>query len=204
MTTNGIIYKFTSPNGKVYIGQTVNEEHRKSVHRNQAKNPKDYFHRAIRKYGFENFKYEIIFRTKSKDTDKLKYLLDTMEKYFIKKYDSTNPSIGYNLTIGGEGTVGYHHTKESKQKMSLSHIGLDNHQLGRHHSVDSKRKISSSKMGGDFLINQYTLDGQLINSYKTIVEASKATGALRTSISNCLAGRSKKCKGFLWKKVRQN
>lgn len=60
----GVIYKYTSPSGKCYIGQTVNETRRKYGHRNNAfnGNHKDYdkpFYRAIRKYGWDSFEYRI-------------------------------------------------------------------------------------------------------------------------------------------------
>lgn len=48
----------------------------------------------------KNFTYEIIFETKSKDRKKLNLLLDIMEKFYIKKYDSFKN--GYNSTLGGK------------------------------------------------------------------------------------------------------
>lgn len=55
----GTIYKYTSPSGKVYIGQTVNSQEQR------AKKGEGYkgcpaFYRAIQKYGFENFLYEVL------------------------------------------------------------------------------------------------------------------------------------------------
>lgn len=47
-------------------------------------------------------------------------------------------------------------------------------------------------------IRQYTLDGQFIAEYDSLVDASKETGILKTSICNCLKGRSKNSGGFLW------
>lgn len=202
----GIIYRYTAPNGKIYIGQTISETHRKAVHRNQAKNPKDYFHKAIAKYGFDAFKYDVIFRTASKDESRLKFLLNTMESYYIRKFQSNNPDIGYNLTTGGEGFSGKH-SEETKKKMSESHRGLDNHQKGRNHNDISKVQIAQTKMGGEYVINQYTKEGVFIASYPTYVEAAKAVGALKTSIHNCTTGLSKTCKGFIWRResiIHQN
>ena len=51
----GVIYMYTSPSGKKYIGQTVNESKRKSQHKNQTTKSKTLFGKAIIKYGFENF-----------------------------------------------------------------------------------------------------------------------------------------------------
>lgn len=100
----GIIYKYTSPKNKVYIGKTTKENTRISQHKWASKiSPKSYFHKAINKYGFENFKYEVIFRISSKNKETLNDLLNEMEKYFIRKYQSNNAKYGYNLTEGGEG-----------------------------------------------------------------------------------------------------
>ena len=58
-----IIYKVTNKvNGKIYIGQTVRTlEQRKWQHLDAAKNGcKTHFYNAIRKYGEDNFVFEII------------------------------------------------------------------------------------------------------------------------------------------------
>lgn len=64
--TNGIIYKYTSPSGKVYIGKTINEKRRRysfyNLNRRYA-GPK--IERARKKYGPKNFKYEVIFKVSS-------------------------------------------------------------------------------------------------------------------------------------------
>lgn len=51
-----LIYQAKFPNGKRYIGQTINSfEGRKSAHLSAANNGCNYiFYRAIRKYGAEN------------------------------------------------------------------------------------------------------------------------------------------------------
>jgi len=107
----GIIYKYTAPNGKIYIGQTTNEKKRKKAHKNISYNPKikDYdthFHRAIRKYGFDSFKYEVLFWTISKSEENMKVVLDTLEKFYIHKYNTFDPRFGYNMIKGGDGQTG--------------------------------------------------------------------------------------------------
>lgn len=168
--TRGIIYKYTNRiNGKVYIGQTTNEEKRKKDHRGAYIDSP--FHRAIRKYGFENFDYEVVFETISSDPDRLKFLLNTMEIYFIRKYNSYGKG-GYNCTLGGGGSLGRKQTEEAKRKISVKNTGrvpseetrkkmsiasknmsaetrrkLSIAGTGRKHTEEAKRKISEKNKG---------------------------------------------------------
>ena len=93
------IYKITNKvNGMCYIGQSVNIEKRwrkhKSVYGNPNAHEYDYYlYRAMRKYGIDNFDFEVIEECSSD-------LLNDKEKYWIEKYDSYRN--GYNQTAGGE------------------------------------------------------------------------------------------------------
>lgn len=101
------IYKFTNKtNGKVYIGQTNNIEKRKRGHKSESFNPNANgynlpFHCAIRKYGWENFDFEIL----EEIVDDFSYeYVNEREIYFIQKFDSQkNSNKGYNITYGGQG-----------------------------------------------------------------------------------------------------
>lgn len=98
MIENGKIYKYTNLiNKMVYIGQTKQTlEQRDKKHLSQL-NDNTYFHRALKKYGRENFSLELI-------EDNIPYhLLDEKEKYYINKYESFyTTGKGYNLTQGGQ------------------------------------------------------------------------------------------------------
>lgn len=88
----GIIYKCTNlKDGKIYIGQTINGfENRKKRHIRESKNNSNKnFHVALREFGYDNFKWEII------DTDIPKEDILRVENEYIKKYDSINN--GYNM-----------------------------------------------------------------------------------------------------------
>lgn len=94
----GIIYKFTNKiNNKIYIGQTTQTlEQRIKKHLSQL-NDNTYFHRALKKYGIDNFIVEIIEQNISLDE------LNKREKYWVKFYDAYYASNkGYNLTQGGQ------------------------------------------------------------------------------------------------------
>lgn len=121
--TKMIIYKITNiANGKCYIGQTTRTFEQRydtkgeGIERvyNYHKNLKDkcrhyneHFLRAIEKYGFDSFTVEIL------EVCKTKNKLDDREKFYIRKYKSSNPNYGYNKTRGGDGVV---HTREIKTK----------------------------------------------------------------------------------------
>ena len=134
-----IIYKATNlTNGKIYIGQTIKPLNKRRIkHICEAfKYQKTRFHRAIVKYGAENFKWEVL----EDNIEDLKNL-DKREIYWISYFDSFNK--GYNDTKGGNSIRGYRFTNEDKKKMSLSHIGKSNGQ----HSKETKNKISDSQRG---------------------------------------------------------
>lgn len=156
-----IIYKTTNiVNGKIYIGKDI-------------KNDDNYIgsgtilKRAIKKYGINNFKKEII-----ETCLDLNHLNDR-EKYWIKQYNSINKNIGYNISTGGYGgdnfshnpnkedirkklievnknkCVGMRHSNETKQKMKLNHAdfsGEKNPFYGKKHNDKSIQIIKQIQM----------------------------------------------------------
>ena len=116
---HGIIYKYTNKvNGKSYIGQTTNPKARHIQHKNTYED--SYFHRAIKKYGFDNFQYEVLATITASDTDRdfISSTLDYLEITYIQVYDSYNN--GYNLTVGGNGNKKYY-TDEDRKKARNEH-----------------------------------------------------------------------------------
>ena len=94
----GVIYMLKNKvNNKMYIGQTMRDLNvRIERHIKDAKYGSDLaIHRAIRKYGIDNF--DIIVLEKDISEEKL----NEREIYFIKKYNSVK--LGYNLSYGGDG-----------------------------------------------------------------------------------------------------
>jgi len=94
------IYKATNIiNGKIYIGFTKNFIQRKYAHHSLSKNAKSIFHKAIKKYGKNNFIWEIIYQSKDEEHTK-----SVMEQYFIDEHTSMIP-YGYNTCKGGGGGI---------------------------------------------------------------------------------------------------
>ena len=146
MTEKGYIYKIKNIiNSKEYVGCTITtlkkrfEEHAWRCI-NSDSNTK--FCNSIRKYGIENFNIELIQECDVK-------VIYEREKHFINEYDTFN--IGLNSTIGGEGCLGYKHSKEIREKISStikdgrSHKGKTYEELYGDRSEEEKlkRKISS-------------------------------------------------------------
>ena len=86
----GYIYKTTNLiNGKIYIGQHKSESF------TDYKGSGKILWNAINKYGWDNFKVELICECESYEE------LNEKEIYYINEYNSTNRSIGYNISRGG-------------------------------------------------------------------------------------------------------
>lgn len=144
MDNFGIIYKATNViNGKIYIGQTVQRLHvriRDHINTALTNHSNIYFHNAIRKYGKENFEWEIIECCDSKEE------LDEIEFHYIKQYNSFEN--GYNLTMGGEGSFGYTHSDKIKNKMSNASLRSNKHvNRGKHLSKEWRHNIALSNTG---------------------------------------------------------
>ena len=140
---NIIIYKVTNIiNNKVYIGQTITEldkriyYHYQSAFKNNTQSP---FYCAIRKYGWDNFTWVIIFNL----DDTNKYEIDMLERFWIAYY---RKKLGrenvYNITDGGSGTIGYKFTDERKENHSKILKGKNTWTKGRKQTQEFKDKIS--------------------------------------------------------------
>lgn len=143
------VYKHTSPNGKVYIGITNQKPQRRWHDDGSGYRTNIYFWRAIQKYGWENFKHEILFENLSRAE------ACEREKELILYYDSANPLKGYNLSTGGDGGregihrygeessfYGKRHTEETKNKIRIK-------ALGRKDSEETKKKKSIATSGSN-------------------------------------------------------
>lgn len=125
------LYKITDLiNNKIYIGQTVNSGRRWSDHKWLSKRkPEQYIHRAMNKYGVENFDYEVIATCRTSED------ASETEKQLIIQYDSRNSEKGYNVAPGGDSPwnlglpkelnplTGVPRSEEVKKKISEGNLG---------------------------------------------------------------------------------
>jgi group I intron endonuclease len=142
------IYKLVNTiNGKLYIGQTILSFNRR------FKNGKGYdgclaIARAIKKYGKEQFQYEVLCVCSDQET------ANYLERAYIKEFNSMDFLIGYNIREGGfNGKI----SPETRQKMSMAAKGRklsDEHKdkisaslTGKKHTNESKFKLSKLLTG---------------------------------------------------------
>lgn len=213
----GYIYKYTSPNGKNYIGQTINslKERAKSLIDGRGYKKCSVFWKAIQKYGWKNFKVEILEEVKVEE-------LNNKEKYYISLFNSLVPN-GYNLTTGGEsgktkevyvysaqnGDFIEHYSSLTEASLNT---GVPVVTISTILNSSTSRKQSHNLVFSNFYfakydINQlsrknyhkvyvYDKEGKYITSYEKIASAAKALNIADGSIRNCLNGYSPQVKNY--------
>lgn len=126
------IYSITNPNGEVYVGSSICIKKRWNMHRFSkcVSHPK--LKKSFDTYGKENHVFTII-----EECDKS--LLIQYETYYQKKYNSVEKGLNCHYA-NSSGRKGKKHTKESKEKNRIAH-------LGKKLSEEHKRKISETTKG---------------------------------------------------------
>ena len=126
------VYKHTSPSGKVYIGITGRDVNQRWVSPLNGYKNNPAFCAAIKKYGWENIKHEILF----KDINKISAKLIEIDLIFYYK----KCNICYNITDGGEGFLGLKH--DEKWMTWLQNRNRANeYSVGKQKSDETKNKI---------------------------------------------------------------
>lgn len=101
-------------NGKPYVGKTALKlSTRWNSHVARANSGSlTHLHRAIKKYGIDCFVLSVLEHASTEAE------LNRLEIKYIEELRSNDPNIGYNLTRGGEGAMGYKHALKAKLSMS--------------------------------------------------------------------------------------
>ena len=212
----GIIYVAENTvNGKRYVGQTIRKfEYRQAQHKKDSERLDFKFYRAIRKYGWDNFKWAVIVEG-IENIDSL----NNLEKYWIKELDTFEN--GYNSTTGGEG---YAVSEETKKKLSESNKGEKNPNYGKQFSEKTKKKMSESqkgkyvsdetkqkisetlkgRTGANNPLSKPVLQldketGTIIAEFAGLREAERLTDIQASRISIVCKGKGKSAGGYRWK-----
>lgn len=129
------IYSITNTiNLKKYIGQSVNIHKRWNEHR---RGKTGHLYNSFKKYGIDNFDFKVICEVPQS-------ALNDYEALYIKYYDTTNKSKGFNKTHGGKGALC---TEETKEKMRNSQLGIPSPNKGKTFNETWKTNISKTLIG---------------------------------------------------------
>lgn len=201
---NWIVYKHTSPSGKVYIGIT-NQPANKRWKNGMGYISSPYFFGAIVKYGWINIQHEILFSDLEEEEAK------ETEKRLIRVYKEQN--VSYNITDGGEGHLGCSWTPTVYTRTIWSTQRKD-----RKLSEEHKKKISDTMKGrpmskdvyikGVTIVKtllakpviQLSLSGEFIREFPSIKEAARSLNIKSDrDIIRCCKGERKSRAGYKWK-----
>ena len=126
-----IVYMHISPSGKKYIGITKQDPKRRWNSGNGYKN-NDYFTKAIKKYGWNNFLHIILAENLTEEQAK------EMEISLISKHNSTDRNYGYNITFGGDPcNRGYSEEERKKRAYESQKRWIENN---KEHFLEMQRK----------------------------------------------------------------
>lgn len=216
-----VVYKFTNIlNNKIYIGQTTQSVHNRVIQhitdsKSERKSNKTYFHRALLKYGFSNFTFEIIEYCKDKQQ------LDEKEIYWIGYYKSNIKQFGYNLTPGGPGNTDKEFTRQNIDRLTRINTGrIVSEETRKLISIANKEKWNNPDFHQKHIkhvkemweitrnkVVQLDYDYNIINTYLSqqqvaIMLYGKSSGTFSRNLSykeNKINGFKKN--GFIWMRL---
>lgn len=150
------VYMHISPSNKRYIGITSNNTERR-WQGGYGYLSNRYFYNSIKKYGWDNFKHDILARFLTKEE------ACELEKKYIAYFDSSNPTKGYNLSTGGEASAYGTHINGKRLYLFTSNGSfIKEYQSVRECSIETgiesnkiRRYAKTKKVYNDSLIFSY-------------------------------------------------
>jgi group I intron endonuclease len=182
------VYKITSPNGRVYIGSSVNLRSRYSNYKLCPSVNQKLLYRSILKYGFDNHLFEIIcICNPSKRLE--------LERYYGEKFNSLSDKGGLNLILPKSGEKPAYYSKETIER--FKEIARN-----RKPSKETREKLSKAKIG--LYKNEKHPSARLILNtqsgifYGCIKEAAESIDMKRSTLSMKLTGRNINNTNFIY------
>lgn len=214
---HGYIYKYTSPSGKSYIGQTVQSLSNRAGHNGKNYIGCKYFYNAIKKHGWNNFIVEILGEF---PIEQLNY----QERRYIEIFNTLAPN-GYNIQFDEKD---YHKGRKiiyqydtdgilirSWQGLKDAADTLDISLQSLSACLNGKTKTCGGYYWSFQLLEKYPVQEKIDNtakivymlddnnvvlqSFKSIAEAAKYVNGERSPIKKCCRGEIKTAYGYKWK-----
>lgn len=134
------IYKITNPNGRVYIGSSIDIKRRISQYKRIKENEKQRkLFNSLQKYGFEVHKIEILCECSFNQ-------LYELERYYGQLYNATS-SFNLNCHLPNFGDEKMIISEETKLKISMGRKGEKHWNYGKPLSEETRLKLSKAHTG---------------------------------------------------------
>lgn len=210
------IYKITSPQGRIYVGQTVDFEKRKSSYRRGHSTSQRRLYNSINTYGYSQHIFEVVEQCSIEE-------LNTRERYWQEYYDVLSEK-GLNCKLTKVGDKSGVHSEETKKKQSKANIGKTIPQdtrdkisktlkgtvpwnkgatgLYSQTEESNTKRSTSGKVASTVAkkVVQYTKTGEYIQEWSSArqvgIQLGKQSGS---AIIECCQGKRKTIYGFIFK-----
>jgi len=201
------IYKITNPNGKVYIGQSINVIERLYHYKRLDCKEQPKIYNSLKKYGLKNHTFEVICYCEISK-------LNELERYYQDFYNVVDNGLNCRLTVSNDRSGKFSEetklkmsiaqkgrivSEESKLKMSLSRkgkrLGSENYFFNKKHSNESKLKMSKTLKekykNNTSRFSKIILDLNTGVFYYSVIELSNHTSYSKSYLSEMLRGKKK-------------
>lgn len=223
-----VIYKITSPSGKVYIGQTIQLNKRFNAYKNLGCKDQVYLYNSLIKYGWDSHKKEILIKDSF-----TQFEIDAIETSFIKYFKKLKISL--NITDGGNNPP-ILYGKDNFNTKCVLQFSLNGDFVRKWESSTNASKELNLSLGGilfacreksykscgylwiferDYqngdipivkdraiwnrrIVIQLELNGTFIKQYNSIAEAGKTLNIYQANISACILKKKQSAYGFMW------
>lgn len=210
------VYKITSPQGRVYVGQAVNIEKRKSSYKRGHSSFQRRLHNSFIKYGYDQHIFEVVEECSEGD-------LNVRERYWQDHYNVLSKK-GLNCKLTGTEEKSGYHSKETRKKQSEANIGKTISQdirdkisktlkgnipwnkgatgLYKQTEESNNKRSTSGKLASIVAkeVLQYSKEGQFIQEWSSArqvgIQLGKQSGS---AITECCQGKRKTIYGFIFK-----
>ena len=174
----GYVYMLESPDGKKYVGRTLDFDRRMKQYESRSRNSSP-IQDAVNEIGFANFK-KCILETVEGNREEVVREINKLEAAYIKRFNTTED--GYNVyRFDSRGGKRYHLSDATREKMRKS-------QTGRKHSEESRAKRAGENAYQGKRVKSKTLGKE----FCTLKEAANYVGVKGgCKISECINGKRK-------------